>query len=171
MDLRRRNLLRGHINSNQTPNYLPWLKSADKFYAECTRCYDCVEVCAENIIIKGDGGYPSIDFKQGECSFCRKCVQSCGQDLFHQTSNHPPWRNKAQISTQCLATQNISCQSCQDSCESRAIKFDYQLGAIPHPKINLENCTGCGACVSVCPNWAISIKPELNPLQSGINIS
>jgi ferredoxin-type protein NapF len=52
------------------------------FVDGCSQCGDCLNVCPENIIKKGDGGFPEVDFLQGECTFCQKCVESCDQNIF-----------------------------------------------------------------------------------------
>jgi ferredoxin-type protein NapF len=164
MDLQRRNFLRGKVGAEKKPIRLPWLIEADKFTDLCTQCEKCVASCEENIIVKGDGGFPEIDFTQGECTFCAACANACPEPLFIKhdpalTVKPPPWSYHATISEQCLTYSNVSCQSCQDSCEPSAIRFQYTIGAPPTPEINLDACTGCGACVAICPSQAIGIKP------------
>ncbi|AGH81240.1 ferredoxin-type protein NapF [Psychromonas sp. CNPT3] len=136
-------------------NLLPWLKDADIFFEQCTQCGDCLSACPTQIIVKGDGGYPKIDFNLGECEFCSKCADICTQPLFLDT-RLPAWSKKAQISESCLANKNIYCRSCSDSCEAQALTF--QLGISALPTINLDLCNGCGGCVAPCPTQAIIIK-------------
>ena len=57
----------------------------------------------------------------------------------------------------CLATAQVFCQRCQDSCEQQAIRFSPRLGRVPTPSIHAESCNGCGACVADCPVGSISI--------------
>lgn len=160
MDVQRRNWLRGRFSSPPTALHLPWLKSAASFYNDCTRCGECQRACPERIIVRGDGGFPEIDFENGECTFCARCTQACPEPLFEFDPGHPPWNYIASIGQSCLAYQGVSCQSCQDSCDVRAIKFSFQVGKTPQPRLNQEQCTGCGACVSVCPVFAISVLPN-----------
>ena len=54
----------------------------------------------------------------------------------------------------------VVCQSCQDSCEPEAISFEYLQSKSPQPKIELDKCNGCGACVSICPQSAIELTPK-----------
>ncbi|WP_019616679.1 ferredoxin-type protein NapF [Psychromonas ossibalaenae] len=136
-------------------NLPPWIEDAQGFINNCSKCADCISVCPEKILKKGDGGYPQIDFNLGECSFCGKCADSCNEQIFTDTAQ-TPWNKKAQISTQCLAAENIYCRSCGESCESLALTFKIGINAVP--QINTELCTGCGACVSPCPTQAIEIK-------------
>jgi ferredoxin-type protein NapF len=49
------------------------------------------------------------------------------------------------------------CQTCKDACGDGAIRFVYAAGRIPEPQVDLDRCTGCGACVAPCPAAAIEI--------------
>jgi len=160
MDLQRRHLLRGKLSPQRTALHLPWLTSIASFHSRCTRCAECQEACPEHIIIKGDGGFPEIDFKKGGCVFCEKCAQACPELLFTVDANSIPWDYMASINQHCLTYHGVSCQSCQDSCDFHAIKFAYQLGAVAQPRLNEQQCTGCGACVSVCPVSAINVQSK-----------
>jgi len=138
-----------------TDNLLPWIIDAQQFVEQCTQCADCISVCPENILFKGDGGFPNIDFNLGECDFCGKCADVCKEPIFSATIE-TPWHNKALITQACLAHESIYCRSCAESCEVQALTF--QLGISAVPMIDLELCTGCGACVAPCPTKAIEIK-------------
>jgi len=148
---------------------LPWIVDEQHFIENCSQCGDCLTVCEEQIIIKGDGGFPKIDFTQGECTFCQKCVETCQLPLFVENLTQQPWQladnenttaNLAiEIKSNCLATNQVFCRSCQDCCEPEAITFQYGSSSIPQPIINKNDCNGCGACVSVCPQAAISLSP------------
>ena len=158
MDLKRRNLLRGKLGKEKKPIHLPWLIDADEFTEQCTQCEKCIDSCNENIIVKGDGGFPEINFTLGECTFCKACATVCPEPLFNKDSTQAPWNYHAEINNKCLTRNQIACQSCQDSCEPRAISFHYAVGKPPTPEINTDACTGCGACVSICPSQAVEIK-------------
>lgn len=159
MDAQRRNFLRGRFSANNPTVILPWLKSSSDFYAQCSRCMECQASCAENIISKDGYGYPQINFNSGACVFCGECAKACPESLFATDHTTKPWNYIASIGNKCLTRQGVSCQSCQDGCETRAIRFTYQIGLSPQPVLIADACTGCGACISVCPADAISIKP------------
>jgi len=137
---------------------MPWLKTTQQPFTElCTRCGDCIKACPQSIIRKGDGGFPQIDFLKGECTFCQQCALACREPLFEKKLNALPWVALAQIHNTCLTHQSVVCQSCQDVCDTHAIRFQSRLGAVAQPQIVDHNCTGCGACVSSCPTRAISV--------------
>ncbi|MCG9731002.1 ferredoxin-type protein NapF [Shewanella sp. Isolate13] len=135
----------------------PWVKQAIEFTDECTRCDKCISACETQIIIKGDGGFPEVDFKIDECTFCQECANVCPEAIFENTDT-APWQVKANIQDNCMAYQGIWCQSCKDACDPRAISFSLAIGKAPLPKIDIEACTGCGACVAPCPSTAILVR-------------
>jgi len=135
---------------------LPWL-AADRFVDDCTRCGECLSACPEKIIAPSTGGFPSIDFARGECTFCGACADACPESLFHRHGTEP-WTFKAVISDECLAKRHVMCRSCEDACALRAIVFAPVSGGFPSPEIAIADCTGCGGCVSVCPENAVSIQ-------------
>ena len=97
-----------------------------------------------------------MDFHRGECTFCTECVSACQAPVFRPTTQ-TPWEYVAHIEAGCLATAQVFCQRCQDSCEQQAIRFSPRLGRVPTPSIHAESCNGCGACVADCPVGSISI--------------
>ena len=165
-DLSRRRFLRGGFLASlqsqqikqQGPRAIrpPWAVNESDFTTACTRCGDCIQVCETQILIKGDGGFPEIQFDKGECTFCQKCVLVCEQPIFRSLEEEP-WAHKVEITTQCLTENRVECRSCQDSCPMNAIRFRLQLGGVAKPILDLESCNGCGACLSVCPTKAIKI--------------
>jgi ferredoxin-type protein NapF len=136
------------------PHALP---EAD-FLARCTRCDDCIRHCPQGILKRGDGGFPQVDFSHAACTFCGACVEACQAGALRGQAGQPPWLAYARIAAACLAQRQIACQLCRDACEARAIRFRY-LSPIPTPHIEAQACTGCGACVGVCPAQAISVAP------------
>ncbi|MGF1685987.1 ferredoxin-type protein NapF [Photobacterium japonica] len=142
----------------QQPDFprLPWVVDEDTFTDHCTRCNQCVSHCETQIITKGDGGFPTVDFQRGECTFCYRCADACPEPLFRPQAESP-WDMVAAISTECLAQKNVECRSCGDMCETQAIGFKLQVGGVATPIIEADACTGCGACVAVCPTSAITL--------------
>ena len=140
----------------------PWSINESNFTDKCTRCGDCILVCETQIIVKGDGGFPEIQFDKGECTFCQKCVLVCEQPIFRSLEEEP-WAHKVEITTQCLTENRVECRSCQDSCPMNAIRFRLQLGGVAKPILDLESCNGC-----VC-SIVVQARPEkLNQVKEAI---
>jgi ferredoxin-type protein NapF len=131
----------------------------ERFADLCTRCGACIEACPEHIIKRGGGGFPELDFHQGACTFCGKCAAACPEPLFDPAAAKP-WDAAAVITDRCLPRRGVICQSCKDACEATAIVV--APARMPVPVVDLDQCTGCGACVAVCPVDAITVvgQPE-----------
>ncbi len=126
------------------------------FLDVCERCDDCISACPEHVIKRGDGGFPELDFKTGGCTRCTKCIAACESGAL--AGEDSVVLGQWTVNARCLPTNNVTCQSCKDACDAQAISFPY-TSSNPTPLIDLNSCTGCGECVSVCPVDAIAIKP------------
>lgn len=155
----RMQFLRGDYSGRNNPIRPPWALPEDSFTKLCERCGDCIDKCPTHIIHEGRGSFPVIDFMSGECLFCGDCVETCKPGALKQLNGHKPWSVTASInSTKCLAYKNIECRSCYDPCESRAIRIKPRIGGVSIPLLNNVNCTGCGACIAVCPAQAVNMN-------------
>jgi len=133
----------------------PW-SSARSIAAYCTHCGDCIAACPQRILVADGDGAPALDFSRGGCTFCGACADSCRASVFDRALV-PAWRLAVTISERCLPRHGILCESCRDACGDGAIRFARIAGQTPIPEIEFGRCTGCGACVSVCPQSAISL--------------
>jgi ferredoxin-type protein NapF len=161
-NLQRRAFLRGRSpRYNKKALRPPWSLPIEIFIEQCERCDACRQACPENIIIKGDAGYPEVDFSKGECTFCGNCVESCQADAFSTQENMPgnAWATQVAVLETCLSINKITCRSCGDHCDTGAIRFQLQVGGSAIPIIQHDRCTGCGACVFICPSQSLEIKP------------
>lgn len=152
----RRNFLRGRRTENHPPRP-PWALAEFQFVDQCERCDKCAQACEENIIVKGSGGFPEVKFDSGECTFCEACVDVCPSSALDKSHVERGFPHVVSIEESCFSQKGIVCQTCRDECEARAITLKWE-SAIPVPVIEEDLCTGCGACVSVCPNQSITIK-------------
>lgn len=153
----RRNFLRGKFSPRKSALRPPWAIPEDAFLDACTRCGECIRACPSHVVVDRDAGYPSIDFSFGECTFCGDCVAACKSGALRQRDGQPPWTARAAIGEDCLAQQRVECRICGDLCAAGIIRFKPQLGGSSLPLLDHERCTGCGACVAVCPTQAIKV--------------
>jgi ferredoxin-type protein NapF len=149
----RRAFLRGSTSQPARP---PYALAEAAFLDACTRCDACIDACPEAVLRRGDGGYPELDFPAGECSFCARCLDVCPSAALDHTA-HRAWVWRAQVDDACLTSHGIVCRSCADACGRQAIGFERRPGAAA-PRIDSDNCSGCGACVGVCPASAMSMQ-------------
>ncbi|SFU81066.1 ferredoxin-type protein NapF [Halomonas korlensis] len=156
VDPSRRALLRGRLE--YTPSLRPpWTRNEPDLMANCSQCGDCIQACETNIIVPDKAGFPRVDFQLGECTFCQACVEVCAEPVFHDPERTAPWRHVAEIGPACLGPQGVYCRSCGESCEEGAIHFSFNAQRVPEPAVDTEACSGCGACVSVCPTQAVTV--------------
>jgi ferredoxin-type protein NapF len=151
-DASRRRLFRS-LGGRDEVRRPPWT-GAD-FTERCVRCDACLDACPAGVLFRGAGGYPEIRFDEDGCTLCGACVEACEAPVFDTARPAFPWY--AAVQSHCLAFADIHCQTCQDACEWRAIRFPPALGRPPRPEIDTDACTGCGACMALCPNDAIRL--------------
>ncbi len=146
--------------SRTQPLSLPWTDAARMIEA-CTACGACVEACPQDILTIVGGTRPEIRF-DAPCLFCAACADACPEDVFDR-GRTPPWEARAVIGGACLEAQGVSCRACEDVCEARALRFRPALGGRAEIEVAPDACTGCGACVPVCPVGAIAIRRGAAP--------
>ncbi len=157
ISLSRRRLLRGASSVAGCSMRPPWALPESEFVSACSRCGDCLPACPTRILVRGSGGYPTLDFMLGQCTFCGACGEACKDDALHSRTDADPWAARAAVAESCLASQRVVCRICGDACEVTAISFLSEPGGKALPRIDVSACTGCGACVAGCPARAIRV--------------
>ena len=59
----------------------------------------------------------------------------------------------------CLTWDGVFCMSCVSACRYRAMSLDKQRRLV----VTVENCNGCGACVSACPVGVLTVHDSCEP--------
>lgn len=156
----RRGFLRGRLRPASSDVRPPWAVEPGHFEALCDRCGDCIRACPAGILVKGDAGFPKVDFSAGtgECTFCGDCERACAPGALQRAGDAAAWALRAAIDDRCLARQGVECRVCGERCPEGAIRFQPCLGGIARPETIADRCTGCGACFAPCPTRAIALE-------------
>lgn len=157
IDLGRRGFLRGRLASKPGPVRPPWSSEAT-IAAACNGCAACITACPQSIIRLDAARRPFIDFSAEECTFCGHCAETCQESVFDR--ERLAFEHVVMIGEACFATRGVVCQSCGDICPEAAISFRLRIGGPALPALSGDRCTGCGACIGVCPADAISTFAE-----------
>ncbi|UWX03846.1 ferredoxin-type protein NapF [Pseudoxanthomonas sp. NC8] len=152
--LTRRALLFGESPVGTVAMRPPRAVEAGLFAERCTRCDDCVRACPEQVLVRDGDGLPRFDPTRGECTFCGDCVQACASGAL-QASVAPPWELRASVHEGCLPAHGVVCASCREVCPESAIHV--APGARGAATVDAARCSGCGACVAICPVGAITL--------------
>lgn len=159
MAISRMQFLRGRFRAEAPALRPPWALAEEAFLLACERCDACIQACPNHILHSGSGRFPEVDFSRGECTFCGDCVTACptkALDKAARQNGGSPWTYVAHLKDNCLAKNGVVCRTCGEVCEPRAIRF--AIAVISQPVLQLDDCTGCGACVAPCPVGAIAIS-------------
>lgn len=157
VDLERRSFLRGRSRRPPAAVRPPGALAEADFLARCDRCGDCGRACPEGIVGRGDGGFPTLDFRAGGCTFCNRCADSCKAGALSASRS---LRLKASFGAGCLSGQGVVCRVCGERCEAGAIRFRPMPGGFSRPELTAGACSGCGACVAPCPVAAVAMAPQ-----------
>lgn len=142
----------------------PGARGEDEFVGLCTRCGNCVGACPSGIIERdmGQSGWtgfltPVLTFEKDYCrEDCVRCMQVCPSGALGRLSLDEKAGMKLGLPVVdmnlCLLGEDRDCSACKRWCPYDAIRYvfsetEYAL----KPQIDIEKCTGCGACEAACP--------------------
>ncbi len=141
--------------------------------ALCVRCGNCVRSCPTGIIRPDLSPrtvtallVPALDFGKNHClETCNLCGQNCPSGAIAPlplTEKSEARIGLARIDTPgCLLGLEKECGACSLVCKRDAIvetfsRETYTVSA----EVDNDRCTGCGACVAVCPPRVITVLPS-----------
>ena len=166
VELSRRDLFRRGSMFDDPSIVRPPGAKKDQFVRLCHNCDLCLTSCPEGIITADDAGRARVDFSRGACTFCGKCADICPTGALDSTGA-AEWPWQASIGVSCLSLDGVTCRSCEDACEERAIRFRLMPRGRSEPLLDEDRCTGCGACVGVCPVGAVTVdRPHTQPVEA-----
>lgn len=127
--------------------------------AGCLGFGDCVAACVFDAIHLDERGLPVVNLTK--CTGCQKCVTECPRHqsgLMAMVPADAPVvvrcasHDKAKAKREYCPVSCIACKKCEKECAYDAITVVDFLAVVDY-----EKCTGCGVCVSVCPQDCIDL--------------
>ncbi|MHC1773640.1 MAG: 4Fe-4S dicluster domain-containing protein [Flexilinea sp.] len=131
----------------------------DTFLSLCTRCNQCVLTCPQNIIKpsileSGWSGFstPMIEFNGGFCDpKCNRCGIVCPSGAIPHFNISEKVREKIGLA-HVYYPECTRCYLCVQTCPNQAfeeVTIEGKRGI--YPQVINDKCSGCGACLAVCP--------------------
>jgi len=144
------------VTGGATPLRPPGAGGEAAFAGACDGCGACVGACPQAILVPGAGRLPVVDLSSNPCTFCGACIRACPTSAL---AGPPEWALRARIGPACLEAQGIACRVCETACDAAALRFRPMPGGRARVTADPDRCTGCGACLGVCPAGAIAVAP------------
>ncbi len=132
----------------------PYFSEEKSFSVNCIKCDGaCSLACEEKIITIREDKSPSLDFSKGGCTYCDECAKVCEFGVLSLEYKRDIQAKVTINMLKCLSWDKTMCFSCKELCMEDAIVY---LGLF-RPEVDMEKCTNCGFCISVCPTEAIKL--------------
>jgi ferredoxin-type protein NapF len=134
----------------------------EAFLTACNRCGQCVSVCPTKVIVFAGVeaglagiGTPRFAPVYNHCTLCGACDRICPTGALALVPLQEMRMGTAIIDKRkCFGWIEGGGLCFLDICPSKAVYFD----SVHRAYINEQKCTGCGACVVVCPAMAVHIN-------------
>jgi ferredoxin-type protein NapF len=143
----------------------------DRFNTLCIRCGSCIKVCPTQILKQNERmGFglltPVVEFHGNYClETCNACSIVCpsGSITAFQIEEKKILKMGKIVVNEdtCLLMKLRECGICKPACYYKAIDI-VEIGRNSlqmMPLIKGSDCTGCGACIAVCPENCFQIGP------------
>lgn len=136
----------------------PGRKDESDFLQRCIKCGKCIRACpfiALQPVIKAgefDRGTPCLRLGTSFCRFCEDfpCVNACPTGALSKDGNLKKIGCAQALAKLCLRSSGNECTACAQICD-RTFKAISYPGEAQAPSIDASLCSGCGACLTVCP--------------------
>ena len=148
------------------------------FLETCSKCGNCIKACPyfalKPVLMANefDRGTPALRVGEAFCRFCQDlpCVSVCptGALSLQRQNRLQKIGNAGIVARNCIRNQGTDCRACLDKCEEtghgaiRMARSNDKNPEIALPDVATDKCSGCGACLTVCPAYpdpAIILKP------------
>jgi ferredoxin len=142
-----------------------------KFNTLCIRCGNCIRVCPTHILRQNQRmGFglltPVVEFHGGYClETCNACSIVCpsGSITSFQIEEKKMLKmGKILVNKDaCLLMKLRECGVCKPACSYKAVDIvEIERNSLQMmPVVKSNDCTGCGACIAVCPENCFQIGP------------
>ena len=142
----------------------PGAQDESLFTGLCTRCGNCVGACPSGIIERdmGQSGWaglltPVLSFDKDYCrEDCVRCTEVCPSGALGRLALEDKGEMRLGLPVVdmnvCLLGEDRDCSACKRWCPYDAIRYVFsEVEYALKPVIDVEKCTGCGACEAACP--------------------
>ncbi|MDR3012834.1 MAG: 4Fe-4S dicluster domain-containing protein [Chitinispirillales bacterium] len=152
--------------SRKTQIIPPGADNVRNFRRRCTGCQLCVSTCRNNVLRPSSElssfMQPHMSFERGYCRpECVRCARICPTGAIRPITSAE--KSSIQIGYAiwnrdlCVVNiDNVNCDLCERVCPTAAItripRDANDSESLKIPMIDVNRCTGCGACEHLCPS-------------------